>query len=162
MIGFMNVSFEVKNHSSNAYLDNFTVTTIFHWGDEENGENYTDTVITDDYPIGSTVSLSGNHTYTEEGLYEAGYSILFGNGSASCEGKNVSIIKLLKFEQLPDLCAWSEIPPTSAPSPHVVTGSDGIKNPISESTSSVGKRVSPLFSGIAVASAVLVFGLWTV
>lgn len=156
----MNVTFEVKPHSTNSDLENYTVTTIFHWGDddENNDENYTDTIITDNYPIGSTVLLSDNHTYTKEGIYNAGYSILFGNGSASCEGKNVTNMKLLKFEKLPDLCAWSDIPETIAPSPAVAVGSSNVDG-ADPTSGSISGRGSTLLLGMLAVSAATILGL---
>jgi hypothetical protein len=126
------VTFEVDNVSS-ANQDGYPVTVIFHWGVEKEE-------ITDTYIPGNLITLSESYTYDDEGYYTTGFSLIFGDGAAGCEGKTITRMETLEMGSSCDFIDGVAPPPTPAPvgaeTPEPTPAPDGVetKEPTHEPT----------------------------
>ena len=101
------VIFEVDEVSSNADIDGYPVTAIFHWGVEN-------TTFTDTYRPGKQIKLSDTYYYDNNGYYTTGFSLIFGDGAAGCAGKTITDLDTL---ELGSGCAFGVDTPPPTPVP---------------------------------------------
>jgi len=101
------VIFEVDEVSSNADIDGYPVTAIFHWGVEN-------TTFTETYRPGKQITLSDTYYYDNNGYYTTGFSLIFGDGAAGCAGKTIQDLDTL---ELGSGCAFGVDTPPPTPVP---------------------------------------------
>jgi hypothetical protein len=101
------VIFEVDEVSSNADIDGYPVTAIFHWGVEN-------TTFIDTYGPGKQIKLSDTYYYDNNGYYTTGFSLIFGDGAAGCAGKTIQDLDTL---ELGSGCAFGVDTPPPTPVP---------------------------------------------
>jgi len=101
------VIFEVDEVSSNADIDGYPVTAIFHWGVEN-------TTFIETYRPGKQITLSDTYYYDSNGYYTTGFSLIFGDGAAGCAGKTIQDLDTL---ELGSGCAFGVDTPPPTPVP---------------------------------------------
>eukprot|EP00579_Thalassiosira_antarctica_P021504 CAMPEP_0201972330 /NCGR_PEP_ID=MMETSP0904-20121228/41280_1 /ASSEMBLY_ACC=CAM_ASM_000553 /TAXON_ID=420261 /ORGANISM="Thalassiosira antarctica, Strain CCMP982" /LENGTH=214 /DNA_ID=CAMNT_0048522123 /DNA_START=46 /DNA_END=691 /DNA_ORIENTATION=- len=112
-----NVFFYVNHTESNKDVETYNATVIFHW----DIENITES--SKPYKIGDPFGLSNTFEYTNEGYYEAGYSIIFDDDAAAgCSKKNIRIIESFKDGTDAECGEWGAVTPKPTMTPSVSMG----------------------------------------
>mmetsp|Transcript_4297 Transcript_4297/g.6278 ORF Transcript_4297/g.6278 Transcript_4297/m.6278 type:complete len:690 (-) Transcript_4297:63-2132(-) len=121
-----NIIFEVDRVTSNANIEAYPVTAVFHWG-------AANTTVTDRFKPGIPNNrISDTYLYDSYGYYTTGFSLIFGDGAAGCAGKTITDLDTLELTSTG--CNFDAVtpPPTPVPTTEDTVGSTPVpsKNPI--------------------------------